>query len=198
VTIHPWHDVDPAFDTDLLEFWAVVEIPKGQKNKYELDKATGLLKLDRILHSSVVYPTSYGMIPRSLCDDGDPLDVLVLAQEPIAPLTLVRCRALGVMRMWDQGKGDEKLIAVHLKDPEFNHYRTIAELPPHRMREIRRFFLDYSILEKEEVRVDEPEGLRSAEAVLRESFERYERTFKKKGGGKTTLSKRKTRRKSAP
>jgi inorganic pyrophosphatase len=120
-----------------------------------------------------MYPANYGMIPRSLCDDGDPLDVLVLAQEPIQPLTLVRARAIGVMRMWDQGKGDEKIIAVHVKDPEFNHYRTIAELPPHRMREIRRFFLDYSVLEKEEVRVDEPEGLKSAGAVLRESFRRY-------------------------
>jgi inorganic pyrophosphatase len=177
MTVHPWHDVDPEFDSDSLEFWGVVEIPKGAKNKYELDKKTGLLRLDRILHSSVVYPTSYGMIPHSLCDDGDPLDVLVLAQEPIHPLTLVRCRAIGVMRMWDQGKGDEKVIAVHVKDPEFNHYRTIAELPPHRMREIRRFFLDYSILEKEEVRVDEPEGLKSAASILLDSFRRYSREF---------------------
>src|SRR5437764_12619246 len=104
--MNPWHDVDPQYDGD-LSFRGVVEIPKGTKNKYELDKETGLLKLDRILWSSVVYPASYGFIPRSYADDGDPLDVLVLAQEPILPLTIVSCRAIGVMRMVDQGKPDD-------------------------------------------------------------------------------------------
>src|SRR5688572_14394500 len=135
--MHPWHDIDPHFDGELT-FRALIEIPKGDKNKYELDKETGLLKIDRILHTSMIYPANYGMIPRSLCDDGDPLDVLVLAQLPIFPMTIVKCRAIGVMRMLDQDEADDKIIAVHVKDPEYATYKHVRDLPPHRMLEIAR------------------------------------------------------------
>lgn len=174
--MHPWHDVDPEFDGKFL-FRAIVEIPKGDKNKYELDKETGLLKIDRILHSSVIYPANYGLIPQSLSDDGDPLDVLILAQLPIVPMTIVRCRAIGVMRMLDEGEEDDKIIAVHVNDPEYEYYHDIKQLPPHRMKEIGRFFQDYSILEKEEVRVKKPQGPALASRILRDNFSLYEKTF---------------------
>ncbi len=170
--VHPWHEVDPEFDGKLT-FRGIVEIPKGEKNKYELDKETGLLKIDRILHTSMVYPANYGMIPKSLCDDGDPLDVLVLAQLPIQPLTIVRCRAIGVMRMWDQGKGDDKIIAVHVNDPEYRHYRHVNELPPHRMIEMAHFFRDYSTLEGEKTRVRKAQGPVLASRILKQNFRDY-------------------------
>jgi inorganic pyrophosphatase len=172
--MNPWHDVDPAFDGQ-VDFRGLIEIPKGTKNKYELDKETGLLKLDRILYSSVVYPASYGFVPRSFAADGDPLDVLVLAQEPILPLTIVACRALGVMRMVDQGKADDKIIAVHKADPEFNLYNDVSELPPHKMKEIARFFEDYKVLERKKVRVRALQGRAMARKILLESFRDYEK-----------------------
>jgi inorganic pyrophosphatase len=171
--VNPWHDVDPTYDGD-LSFRAVVEIPKDSKNKYELDKTTGLLMIDRILYSSVIYPASYGFIPRSYAPDADPLDVLVLAQEPIHPLTIVRCRAIGVMPMEDQGEHDDKIIAVHRADPEYEVYREISDLPPHRMKEIARFFEDYKKLEKKTVRVKKPRGTAAARRILRSAFAAYE------------------------
>ncbi len=172
--MNPWHDVDPEYDGD-LSFRAIVEIPKDSKNKYELDKTTGLLMIDRILYSSVIYPASYGFIPRSYAPDEDPLDVLVLAQEPIHPLTIVRCRAIGVMPMEDQGESDDKIIAVHVADPEYASYEEIAELPPHRMKEIARFFEDYKTLERKTVRVSKPKGTAAARRIIREAFAAYER-----------------------
>ncbi|KAJ8444404.1 hypothetical protein Cgig2_026608 [Carnegiea gigantea] len=124
----------------------VVEITKGSKVKYELDKKTGLIKVDRILYSSVVYPHNYGFIPRTLCEDGDPMDVLVLMQEPVIPGCFLRARAIGLMPMIDQGEKDDKIIAVCADDPEYRHYTDIKQLPPHRLAEIRRFFEDCILL----------------------------------------------------
>ena len=136
--MHPWHDiaVDPAsIETHLP---VVIEIPAGSKNKYELDKASGILKLDRVLYSSVRYPANYGFIPRSFCDDGDPLDVLVLGQEPVHPLTLMHVRPIGLMHMKDQGKADDKILAVHAHDPAMDHIKELEQAPPHAMTEIHR------------------------------------------------------------
>ena len=127
--IHPWHDVTPGEELP-QEFNAVIEIPFGSSVKYELDKATGLIKLDRVLYSAVYYPANYGFIPQTLAEDDDPLDVLVLCQETVVPLTLIHARAIGLMTMIDGGKKDHKIIAVATDDPEFNSYREAAEMPP--------------------------------------------------------------------
>lgn len=175
--MNPWHDVDPQYDGD-LSFRGIIEIPKDSKNKYELEKETGLLVIDRILYSSVIYPASYGFIPRTYADDGDPLDVLVLAQEPILPLTIVRCRAIGVMPMIDQRRADDKIIAVHVADPEYAEYREIKDLPSHRMTEIARFFEDYKVLEKKKVTVRKPRGSAAARRIVRRAFLDYEKLVK--------------------
>lgn len=133
----------------------MVEIPRGSKVKYELDKATGLIKVDRVLYSSVVYPHNYGFIPRTLCEDNDPMDVLVLMQEQVVPGCFLRARAIGLMPMIDQGEKDDKIIAVCADDPEYRHFRDISELPPHRLQEIRRFFEDYKKNENKEVAVND-------------------------------------------
>src|SRR5262249_55530431 len=131
--------------------------PMGSSVKYELDKETGLLRLDRILYSAVFYPANYGFIPQTLAEDDDPLDVLVLCQEPVAPLTLVHARAIGLMTMIDSGKKDHKVLAVATHDPEYNGFREASELPPHRLNMLRRFFQDYKMLEGKAVEVDEME-----------------------------------------
>ena len=171
--MHPWHDiaVDPANVGTRLP--AVIEIPAGSKNKYELEKASGILVLDRVLYSSVRYPANYGFIPRSYCDDGDPLDVLVLGQEPVHPLTLVYVRPIGLMKMRDQGKDDEKILAVPVNDPAFKHINDLPDAPPHLINEIRRFFLDYKVLEEKEVVVDPFEGRESALESIRKALADY-------------------------
>ncbi|KAI8021494.1 Soluble inorganic pyrophosphatase 3 [Camellia lanceoleosa] len=138
VAAHPWHDLEIGPEAPHI-FNCVVEITKGSKVKYELDKKTGMIKVDRILYSSVVYPHNYGFIPRSLCEDNDPLDVLVLMQEPILPGCFLRAKAIGLMPMIDQGEKDDKVIAVCADDPEYKHYTDINQLAPHRLTEIRRF-----------------------------------------------------------
>lgn len=171
---HPWHDVElPADPADW--FWAFIEIPRGSKVKYELDKATGLLKVDRVLHSAVFYPANYGFVPRTYCDDGDPLDVLVLCQEDVAAATLMRARAIGVMNMRDEKGQDDKVIAVHIDDPAFVDYRDVAALPPHVLRQIRQFFLDYKTLEGKAVLIESPLGPDEARKVLREAIALYDR-----------------------
>ena len=170
---HAWHDLSAGTDAP-SEIHAVVEIPAGGKVKYELDKATGLLRVDRVLYSSVIYPANYGFIPRTFGDDDDPLDVLVLMQEPVVPMSLLRARPIGVMNMLDMGQADEKIICVHLDDPAFNGYSHIQELPEHRLRELRRFFQDYKKLEEKEVEVQDFLGPENAVSVIQHGMNRYE------------------------
>jgi len=169
---HPWHDIEIKEPVD-ESFVALIEIPKGSKVKYELDKETGLLKVDRVLFSAVHYPANYGFIPRSYCDDGDPLDVLVLGQEPVVPMCLMRARAVGMMQMRDDKGLDDKIIAVHLDDPAVSEYTHIRELPQHQLKELRRFFLDYKTLEGKEVIVEEFQGPFEAVKSIRASLEGY-------------------------
>lgn len=150
VAAHPWHDLEIGPEAPTV-FNVVVEITKGSKVKYELDKKTGLIKVDRVLYSSVVYPHNYGFVPRTLCEDNDPIDVLVLMQEPVLSGCFLRARAIGLMPMIDQGEGDDKIIAVCADDPEYRHYNDIKELSPHRLAEIKRFFEDYKKNEHKEV-----------------------------------------------
>jgi inorganic pyrophosphatase len=174
MSVHPWHDIPlPADVRDW--FPAFIEIPKGSKVKYELDKPTGLLCVSRILYSSVFYPANYGFVPRTYCDDGDPLDVLVLCQEEVAPQVLLRARAIGVMRMRDDKGQDDKIIAVHVDDPENCFIRNVSELSDHRRRELQRFFLDYKVLEGEEVIVEAPLGPAEALDILHAAMALYER-----------------------
>jgi inorganic pyrophosphatase len=171
--MHPWHDnyVDDAIVENA--FPVVIEIPKGSKNKYELDKETGLLRLDRVLYSAVYYPADYGFIPRTFCDDGDPLDALVLGQEPVYPLTIVEARAIGVMRMRDEKGIDDKILAVSVRDPAFSDYSHKNQLPAHVLREVRRFFEDYKKLEQKEVVVEDMLGPDEALQIIREALELY-------------------------
>jgi inorganic pyrophosphatase len=180
---HPWHDVTPGMNLP-TEFMAVIEIPRGSSVKYELDKATGLLKLDRILYSSVHYPANYGFIPQTLAEDDDPLDVLVLCQEAVDPLTLVRARAIGLMTMVDSGKKDHKILAVALDDPEYNGFQEASELPMHRLTMLRRFFLDYKTLEGKQVEVDDLQPAAFALPVIEDALERYSAQRRKGFGPK--------------
>jgi inorganic pyrophosphatase len=169
---HPWHDVTPGQRLP-AEFTAVIEIPMGSSVKYELDKETGLLRVDRILYSAVFYPANYGFIPQTLAEDDDPLDVLVLCQEAVAPLTLVKARAIGLMTMIDSGKRDHKVLAVALDDPEYNGFQEASELPAHRLTMLRRFFQDYKILEGKAVAVDEFQPAATSLPIVDEALARY-------------------------
>lgn len=170
--IHPWHDVTPGENLP-WEFNALIEIPMGSSVKYELDKSTGLMRMDRVLYSAVYYPANYGFIPQTLADDDDPLDVLVLCQEAVYPMTLVSARVIGLMTMLDSGKKDHKILAVAVGDPEFNSFRDAHELPVHRLSMLRRFFQDYKFLEGKTVEVDEIEPAENALPVIFDSLERY-------------------------
>src|SRR5690349_11782155 len=151
---HPWHNVEIGErQPDVVN--AIIEIPKGSRAKYEIDKKTGLLKLDRVLYSSVQYPANYGFIPRSLGDDHDPLDILVLSQIDVEPLCIVRAKVIGVMRMVDSGEGDDKIIAVAADDVSVNHIESISNLPVHFHEELRQFFEQYTKLENKTVLVEE-------------------------------------------
>jgi inorganic pyrophosphatase len=169
---HAWHDVIPGANLP-AEFTTVIEIPMGSSVKYELDKETGLLKLDRILYSAVYYPANYGFIPQTLAEDADPLDVLVLCQEPVAPLTLVSARAIGLMVMVDGGLKDHKILAVAVHDPEYNGFKEANELPAHRLNMLRRFFQDYKTLECKAVEVDEFQPASAALPVIEAALGRY-------------------------
>jgi inorganic pyrophosphatase len=175
---HPWHDVSIGDNIPELVN-GIIEIPKGTRAKYELDKDSGLLKLDRVLYSSVYYPANYGFIPQTYCDDKDPLDILVLSQIDIVPLCIVEAKIIGVMRMLDNNEADDKLIAVASGDPSVNHYNDISELPPHFISEMKNFFEDYKKLEKKTVVVEEFLGKELAQRILIESIALYDKTFRK-------------------
>ncbi|HWP57910.1 MAG TPA: inorganic diphosphatase [Candidatus Acidoferrales bacterium] len=170
--MHPWHDVELGQDAPEM-IPVVVEVPKGSKTKYELDKKSGLIRVDRILFSSVHYPANYGFIPRTYCDDHDPLDVLVLGQEPVVPLSIVIAKPIGLMKMVDQNEEDDKVIAVHANDPEYAHYNSLDELAPHRMVEVKRFFEDYKVLENKAVKVEEFQSRAEALDVIRRAIDLY-------------------------
>jgi inorganic pyrophosphatase len=171
--MHPWHDTYVDDAVVATAFPVIIEIPKGSTNKYELDKETGLLRLDRVLYSAVYYPADYGFIPRTYCGDGDPLDVLVLGQEPVYPLTIVEARAVGVMRMRDEKGVDDKIVAVSVKDPSFADFRDKSQLPAHVLRQVRRFFEDYKVLESKQVIVEEMMGPADAVTIIADALELY-------------------------
>ena len=173
---HAWHEVPIGPDAP-ESFQAVIEIPKGGKIKYELDKETGLIRVDRVLYSSVIYPANYGFIPQTLGDDNDPLDVLVIMQEPVAPLSILRARPIGLMEMFDEGQSDEKIICIHLDDPATNGFYHIWELPEHTLREVKRFFEDYKKLEEKIVEVDNFLGPDKARSVVAAAMKRYQEVF---------------------
>ena len=171
-----WHDMDPKQVTP-KNFTAVIEISKGSRCKYELDKHTGLLRLDRVLYTSTHYPASYGFIPRTFADDGDPLDELLLCNEPIQPLTLVQVYPIGVMRMLDDGHIDDKIIAVPFTDPNYNTYRSIDELPAHIFDEIMHFFKVYKQLENKQTDIKELYNREEAEKIVRDAIDGYVENF---------------------
>ena len=171
-----WHDINPKRITP-NDFIAVIEIEQGSKKKYELDKETGLLILDRILYTSTHYPANYGLIPRTYGDDKDPLDVLVVCSEPIEPMTLVRCYPIGVIRMVDSGRADDKIIAIPYSDPTYNCYKDIAELPKHIFDEMTHFFQVYKALEHKETVVDEIRPASVAVEIIEKAIDSYVETF---------------------
>ena len=172
-----WHSIDSnRIKSD--RFFACIEISKGSKNKYELDKNTGLLKLDRILYTSTHYPANYGFIPKTYAEDNDPLDVLVLCTESIVPLTIVECKPIGVMHMVDNGQADEKIIAVCVHDPFYKDYESIKDLPSHVSEEIKHFFKVYKSLEGKETKVENNlEDAENAKKIIEESLVRYKDKF---------------------
>jgi inorganic pyrophosphatase len=171
-----WHDISPKRIT-AEDFMTVVEISKGSKKKYELDKETGYLMLDRILYTSTHYPANYGFIPRTYGDDNDPLDVLLLCSEPIEPMTLVRAYPIGVIKMIDNGRNDEKIIAIPFNDPTYNQYTNIDQLPMHVFDEMRHFFSVYKNLENKTTAVDEVSGRDEAVKIIRAAIDNYVENF---------------------
>jgi inorganic pyrophosphatase len=178
---HPWHDVTPSVDCGELPscFRAIVEIPKGSSNKYELDKPTGLLKLDRVLSSAVYYPANYGFIPQTLAEDDDPLDVLVYSTEEVPPMCLCEARAVGMMTMIDQGQPDHKIVSVLIGDPIYSEFEKASDFPTHIFKMLKRFFEDYKMLEGKGVEVDQVLPAEAAQAIIEDSLARYSRARRK-------------------
>jgi inorganic pyrophosphatase len=175
---NPWHDV--AFGEDAPNIVnGIIEIPKGSRAKYELDKDSGMIKLDRVLYSSVYYPANYGFIPRTYCDDNDPLDILIICQIDIVPMCLVEAKVIGVMRMIDGGEADDKIIAVAAGDPSLNHINDISELPQHFISEMRNFFEDYKKLENKTVIVEEFQDNVVAKEIVKKAIQDYNEKFDK-------------------
>lgn len=171
---HPWHEVSPGDDLP-SSVNAIIEIPKGSKAKYEIDKASGLIKLDRVLFSSVMYPANYGFIPKTYCDDKDPLDILVLCSVDVYPMSIIEAKVIGVMHMIDNGEQDDKIIAVAKNDMSVNYINDLSELPPHTMKEIVRFFQDYKALERKNVTIERLFGRSYAYQVIQESIDLYQK-----------------------
>jgi inorganic pyrophosphatase len=173
---NPWHSVSYGEEAPAV-VTAIIEIPKGSKAKYELDKDSGMLKLDRVLFSSVNYPANYGFIPKTYCDDKDPLDILVICSLDVQPMCLIDAKVIGVMRMIDNNEEDDKIIAVANNDMSVRHINDISELPPHTLLEMRRFFEDYKKLEHKEVIVEQFLGREPAYEIIHESIRLYNATF---------------------
>lgn len=173
---NPWHEVSYGNQSPEIVN-AIIEIAKGSKGKFEMDKKTGLLKLDRVLFSAVHYPANYGFIPQTYCDDGDALDILVLTSVELPPLCLIEARVIGVMRMHDQGLADDKIIGIALHDIGFEHIKQLEDLPPHTMMEVRRFFEDYKKLEKKEVLVKTILGKTQAYEIVEEGIKHYKENY---------------------
>lgn len=171
-----WHDIDKKRITD-SDFIAVIEISKGSKKKYELDKETGLIMLDRVLYTSTHYPANYGFIPRTYAQDQDPLDVLVICQEDLEPMSLVRCYPIGVITMVDNLQRDEKIIAIPYGDPAYSKYKDIKQLPNHTITEFEHFFQIYKSLEGKKTFVKSVAGPEEAQRVIKESIKSYEKLF---------------------
>ena len=174
--LHPWHEVSPGDDVP-SSVNAIIEIPKGSKAKYEIDKDSGLIKLDRVLFSSVMYPANYGFIPKTYCDDKDPLDILVLCSVDVYPMSIIEAKVIGVMHMIDSGEQDDKIIAVAKNDMSVNYINDLSELPPHTMKEIVRFFQDYKALERKNVTIERLFGRSYAYQVIQESIDLYQKEF---------------------
>ena len=174
--LHPWHGVGVGEQAPEV-VTAIIEVPRGSNIKYELDKASGLLKVDRILYSAVHYPANYGFIPQSYCDDNDPLDVLVLCSEKLIPLTLVKCYPIGVIRMLDNGHRDDKIIAIPFEDPNYNMYTDIEELPKHIFDEMTHFFTVYKELENKTTAVNEIDHADVAKQIIAQDIESYINNF---------------------
>ncbi len=171
-----WHDLPEEFVKE-DSFTAVIEIPKGSKNKYELDKTTGLLRLDRVLYTSTHYPANYGFIPRTFAEDDDPLDVLVICAESITPMTLVQVYPIGIIRMLDGGRNDDKIIAIPFSDPNYNTIQKIDDLPRHILDEMRHFFKVYKQLENKETDIRTLYGREEARIIIREAIQAYKEKF---------------------
>lgn len=175
---NPWHKVDAGEETPGLVN-GIIEIPKDSRAKYELDKDTGFLKLDRVLFSSMYYPANYGFIPQTYCDDGDPLDILILSQITIVPLCIVPAMVIGIMRMLDGGKTDDKILAVAKNDMSVNHIKDISQLPPHLLKELKNFFEDYKKLENKSVAVEDFQNSKVARAIVDQSILDYQTLIKR-------------------
>lgn len=176
MNVHPWHDVSYGSDAPATVM-GIIEIPKNSRAKYELDKDSGMLILDRVLYSSINYPANYGFIPKTYCDDGDPLDILVISQIEIVPMCLVEANVIGVMRMLDGGEMDDKIIAVAANDMSVSHIQDISELPEHAIKELRSFFEDYKKLENKSVVVEDFQGKEIAMEVVIQSISDYQEKF---------------------
>lgn len=170
--LHPWHGASYG-DHAPAVVNALIEIPQGSRTKYEIDKATGLLRMDRVIHSSFHYPVNYGFIPQTLGDDGDPLDILVLCSQSIQPLCLVEATIIGNMQMIDSGEKDDKIIAVATKDPSVNHIKTVDEMPQHFFLELKNYFEQYKVLENKQVQIDEFQDREAAYRIINEAIALY-------------------------
>lgn len=175
---HPWHGVPPGDQAPRIVN-AVIEIPQGSRAKYEIDKDSGLLKLDRIIYSSFYYPCNYGFIPQTYGDDKDPLDILVITSQPVQAMCLMQAKVIGVMQMIDSGDADDKIIAVAQNDPSVNHYNNIEEIPPHFFEELRHFFEEYKRLENKSVQVNEFGDKSMALTIIEDAFKLYKEHFRK-------------------